>query len=137
MTAPHAVLLVPTEAGAALLAVGDLGAKPPVVWFHPAEGGKVRWSEWSVGRNCTRAALPLWWDGALVPEGWDRAERVWAAARARRCRTSDLDMCASQALLLAEGLEADGLCRVVLLDLADGRLVERSGEMAKDARAQR
>ncbi len=25
-------------------------------------------------------ALPLWWDGALVPEGWDRLRRVWLAS---------------------------------------------------------
>ncbi len=119
MTAPHAILLVPTEAGAALLAGGRYGARAPSV--HLAQSPNATWCDCEDGGLYYPSALPLWWDGALVPEGIDRAIRVlgdipdaphadrWAAPMA-----------------LARVLEAAGLCRVVLLDLVDGRLVERA-----------
>jgi hypothetical protein len=77
-------------------------------------------------------ALVLWWDGALVPEGWDRARRVYEATG---WDTPEFDpLCAlarpdpDLALLvsIAEGLVRQGLAsRVVRLARdADDRLVE-------------
>lgn len=135
MGEPHAVLLVPTQAGAALLHVGpslrihptDLGqgiaatrcGHPPRVIFH----GRVD------------DALPVWWDGALVPEGWDRARRVaWDRSGfpegpelAATLDSAEVMCPGWEAVLrLARALEAAGLCRLVLLDLVDGRHVERA-----------
>lgn len=85
-------------------------------------------------------ALPLWWDGALVPEGWDRARRVVAGSMSHHAREvfapilhafapSEIDgdhregweLC----LWLAVELVRAGLAgRVVRLARVVGRLVE-------------
>lgn len=102
------------------------------------------------------AALPLWWDGALVPEGWDRARRSirplvehldayiqWrptvpagdtlgrAIARHDRYGLGRLldrpDPMLGSVQIAAMVAACAGLAsRVVLLDLVDGRLVERA-----------
>jgi hypothetical protein len=120
MADPHAILLVPTEAGAALLADGACRSRPPGV-THDTRNG-----EW-VDYLSRPDALPLWWGGALVPEGWDRARRVllplaeaWSVLA---LPAPPLDMLLYAALW---GAKHD-ICRVVLLDLVDGRLVERAG----------
>ena len=131
MTAPWAILLVPAEAGAGLLEVGprlrldcpsDLDiivsrcGHPPRIVFH--------------GRHPD--ALPLWWDGALVEEGWDRFRR-WALGRTEEDGSEGRDFCtamwcqARDASMAAEwAAESVGGFRVILLDLVDGRLVERA-----------
>lgn len=91
------------------------------------------WSQWHAAGDSDKpedCALPLWWDGALVPEGLDRAWRVhpWAA-------TTWSHMGAEE-YLARETLEnvvrlAESLAlfphiasRVVRLHRVDGRLVE-------------
>lgn len=100
MADPYAILLVPTEAGAALLAARRLAGQ--------------RW-----GPECGTRGLALWWDWDLVPEGWDRARRACAEIHDFRPLCSDV-------LVLARFLASAGLCRVVLLDLVGGALVERA-----------
>ncbi len=136
MTEPWAVLVVPAAGDpGGLLANGVLGATPPFVWRHVHKDGSTCWDP-----RCQRAwlatdrqhALPLWWDGALVPEGWARfvysedALSPYGLPRARRTfrMWPDLDT----VLASAFAAERAGLAsRVVLLDLIDGRLVERGG----------
>lgn len=61
-----------------LLRDGACGAMPPMVCRHP----NINNSEWHVfDKDLNRSgfmgwALPLWWDGAIVPEGVDRASRA-------------------------------------------------------------
>lgn len=65
-------------------------------------------------------ALPLWWAGALVPEGVDRLHR--AMLHEHWSRNPD----AGAVLQMARQAEWDGLGRVVVLDLVDGVTVERA-----------
>jgi hypothetical protein len=131
LTAPVAVLVVPAEGDpGGLKTPGSCGSRPPLVYHDPDDG---TWRDW--GHVWHRAALPLWWDGALVPEGWDRARRVeetvqrsgevlepWPLDPMRRGG-------ARYVQLLARALVTAGLAsRVVLLDRVDGRLVERGGD---------
>lgn len=152
MADPHAILLVPTEAGAALLADGVCGGRPPIVsrWPDGVSIAGLRLDTWAikparsvVGLEETSAVV-LWWAGELVPEGWDRARRVWHETGETEIllkwdwddedvdRDELLDAAnnfwplAEQVLVLARALAFDGLCRVVLLDLVDGALVERA-----------
>ena len=101
MSEIHAVLLVPAEGDPhGLLADGPCGARPPVV--YRSRGCGVGHSDsWQPHDEFVRRgecymcdypdeALVLFWDGKLVPEGLDRAARVypharrvaWASARA-------------------------------------------------------
>lgn len=77
-------------------------------------------------------ALPLWWDGALVPEGWDRARRVFYANAAEHLvaevkrgpgTNPPLHFVLHFSLHLADAGLAS---RVVRLARVDGRLVEVS-----------
>jgi len=108
---------------------------PPFVTLLPPNDGTMS----------TTSAFPLWWTGALVPEGWDRARRAYAAA----CRAVGHHETAAEIMAhpdpvtaedaanrghsmvgftVAYGARGLGLAsRVVLLDLVDGRLVERGG----------
>jgi hypothetical protein len=93
----------------------------------PKEWGLV-WTLWTEQGG----ALPLWWDGELVPEGWDRARRVYAAACAaypdtiadRAHETANPEL--PRVLALADMLVSHGLvaARVVRLARVDGRRVE-------------
>lgn len=74
-----AVILVPSKGDPGrLLATGACGAIPPLVrrwdtgrgpWWgrHYCPEGSVATDDYG---------LPLWWDGRLVPEGWDRFVRA-------------------------------------------------------------
>lgn len=119
MTDPWGIVVVPTEAGRALLADGPCGAKPPSV-HHDDDGS---WCDCEDYPARLSTGLPMWWDHALVPEGWDRARRV-ADPMLRLARVS----CpfSDEVLKLARAMEADGLCRLVLLDLVDGAARERA-----------
>lgn len=88
------------------------------------------WSSWS----CTlsplvpqvESALPLWWDGALVPEGWDRLRR---ALPGMEDSPSDPTQHGGPAYIerMIEVYDGDGparVGRVVRLARVDGRLVE-------------
>lgn len=101
-----------------LLHEGPCGAKPPVVSVDPDVG----WGNWWGGHP---RALPLWWNGALVPEGWDRAVRVfeaWVKGEIPNLpRSPALDNCDFMAAAL---VRADLASRVVRLARVDGRLVE-------------
>ncbi len=142
MADPHAILLVPTEGGAALLALGRLGQRPPCLVSYPKRGPDTQppWLPYAIptmdmgyGRVL---ALPLVWDGMPVPDGVFRAWNAWGPDEdevefeATGWTTYDvlaeaLDG-AGAAEWLARSLERMGLCRVVLLDLVDGALVERA-----------
>lgn len=88
---------------------------------------------WNASSIVWPHALALWWDGALVPEGWDRARRVYreairasggtpvGAARLDYPSWARVAEYASWMVLWHPPLAS----RVVLLDLVDGRLVER------------
>lgn len=125
------VLVVPAEGDpGGLLRVGVLGARPPVArrFVHRDLGV---W-ESSVVEVTTLAdpsrwpsqelALVLWWDDALVPEGWDRARRVPILPFGGWERDPTYPL---EAEMLARRLVAGGLAsRVVRLARVDGRLVE-------------
>lgn len=112
---PWGIVLVPTEAGEALLAIGRSLAIVP--------GWDVvvtrTWCPPHIIRNNGPDALPIWWAGELVPEGLDRLHRVMAHEHWSRTPS------ASGALQMARQAAHEGLCRVVVLDLLDGRIVER------------
>jgi hypothetical protein len=144
-----AVLVVPAEGDpCGLLAYGPCGSKPPKA--HPTRRG---WEEASpllavpiVGTSemasaMDGAALPLWWDEALVPEGWDRARRVayrtqlyTEAHGGERGEFVDLALHDGRwapdivhIVEVAEAMVRAGLAsRVVRLARVDGRLVEVS-----------
>jgi hypothetical protein len=127
-----AVLVVPAEGDpGGLLAAGvcDFGA-PTASLIHttpePDQPG-----EWYSKRfvGAFTYALPLWWDGALCPEGWDRARRVYSVGRREiddhygtaEIMNPDWFVVSS----FAEQLVRVGLAsRVVRLARVDGRLVE-------------
>lgn len=116
---PWGIVLVPTEAGEALLAttrIGDLSVPAARVYW---DDDYRSWTEHWPGERCGVEALPLWWDGALVPEGLDRLHRVMAHEHWSRTPS------AAGALQMARQAAHEGLCRVVVLDLVDGRIVER------------
>lgn len=134
MGEPWGVIVVPASGDpGGLLAVGRCGALPPTVYqsFHPPT--------WKIGHpGPLLGALPLWWDGALVPEGWDRARRVLASwlesshntipALAAVCRAMGMNTPdRTLTLILAVGLWRAGPAdRIVILGRSeDGRLVER------------
>ena len=130
---PFGVVLVPTTAGRALTADGPLGALPPMVSRYPdgTTFAGIPMDRWAVehGRHAhgprsrVTRGLPLWWDGALVREGWWRAWCVWTADVSR---PAPCPVCPGldDVLAICRELEAAGLCRVVVLDLVDGALVE-------------
>jgi hypothetical protein len=139
---PVAVLVVPAPGDPGRLVwPGACGPAPAVV-----ESGDVCAHDWhrewkprseQAEINCymcryPKQALPLWWDGALVPEGWDRACRA-LVSRCNELAPNPLDpepprfptfddVEALAAFLVPLGLAS----RVVLLDRIDGRLVERA-----------
>jgi len=80
-------VLVAAGPGSPLLAEGTCGARPPLVHRSSRETSRLSDSEWerlALGQwsprgmqsGDTESALVLWWDGALVPEGWDRLQRA-------------------------------------------------------------
>lgn len=127
-----AVLVVPAAGDpGGLLAVRD-----PWYTFPPPT---VTWSEvrgWRIGRDVTNPmrvvmphwALPLWWDGALVPEGWDRARRIIDSAPlpgAAMDFVHDFHPDVVMTEAIADWLvQASLAARVVRLARVDGRLVE-------------
>lgn len=118
------MLVVPAKGDpGGLLAEGVCNALPPLAvdmggWWSAV--GDVADRDW----DDAEYALPLWWDGALVPEGWDRLRRV--LARLGRASTylgieslSDVaDVVRAAEYAVAAGVGS----RVVLVD-ADGREV--------------
>lgn len=124
MSDPIAVLVEPAERDpAGLLDPAPLGlggcpacvTEGPGGWVHGMRSsptGEPRW------------ALPLWWEGSLVPEGWDRLRRVM------RAHALDQDPDAGQvrwaAAVAVKHAPGNACARVVLLDRIDGRLVERA-----------
>ena len=132
-----AVLVVPAEGDpGGLLSPGRCSAVPPVVVSgHVCVYDYHR--EWQplgdfVGSDCYMCrhpvrALPLWWDGALVPEGWDRFVRA-------ACTLAGDDRPVSRFPALADMLRAASpspgtaasllASRVIRLARVDGRLVE-------------
>lgn len=136
------VVLVPTVEGRALLADAPCGGRPPAVrWMPRMDGGRGRWIEPAASRAGgpgSVIALPLWWNHVLVPDGWDRARRVWAAWDGQQRPFASLDPeyaraparfwwpCLEEVLAVARALESAGLCRVAVLDLVDGAVRERA-----------
>lgn len=76
-----AVLVVPAEGDpGGLLREGRCGIIPAIAELRPTYVdhqliGPEEWTITSV-RWQAGAALPLWWDGRLLEEGWDRAQRA-------------------------------------------------------------
>lgn len=132
---PFGIVLVPTEAGRALLYPGA-----PVYSVRDMLHGWV--VEATNGNACVHAptegdghvhdmerdvwALELWRAGALVPEGWDRARRVASDLHPAWMMPTIMEPGADQLLMVARFLEKHRLCRVMLLDLVDGAVVERA-----------
>lgn len=135
---PHAIVIVPTEAGAVLLASCVL-ARPPSGWKSwRGDGGAAGGGHQGPTRELDavdgeppivavngRDGLPLWWNGAPVPDGVFRAWNAWTAGVSRPAPCPVRPDCA-EVLELAKELERVGLCRVALLDLVGGALVERA-----------
>lgn len=125
-----AVLVVPAPGDpGGLLAPGACGARPPLVRrWDTARGpwwGRHYCPEGSVVTD--DYGLPLWWDGCLVPEGWDRLRRrlraAWPGREMWPAHMPDdptRDMVAGYAIRIPDQL----VSRVVLLTRVDGRLVE-------------
>jgi hypothetical protein len=140
---PWGVLVVPVAGDpGGLTTPGRCNARPPMATSsHTC--GYLSHREWTIEpepRACYMCrhpmeALTLWWDGALVPEGWDRARRViwnrlgWAWDDEMVALLSEMEPTVAQAITVAGWLVVPGgpASRVVLLDLTDGRLVERGG----------
>lgn len=132
------VLVVPADGDpGGLLAEGRCSAYPR---FPPAcaywRASHQTWCSGGGGHH-SGAALPLWWDGALVPEGWDRARRVylsWCTSNGRTherephfgtAQASDPDWWEMVARVGAELVRAGLASRVVRLTRDEaGRLVE-------------
>lgn len=127
-----AVLVVPAEGDpGGLLAPGRCGAVPPsaVEVQDARRSASARWElDRPLGTSLWARALPLLWDGALVPEGWDRFVRVVDPDDYDRMpRWPEL----SELLAIVEHVRrttaAAGIVdpyRVVRLARVDGRLVE-------------
>lgn len=140
MTDVVAVLVVPAEGDpGGVLAEGACNAFPPCVGLpgdecsdsdHLAKGFDLQCPE--CGSPWDHPALPLWWDGALVPEGWDRARRMLVRPR---CTVQpetgwlhDFHPFVNRVAAIAHALVRAGFAsRVVCLARVDGRLVEVSG----------
>jgi hypothetical protein len=124
-----AVLVVPADGDpGGLLAMGKLGQRPPcVIDYGRSTDG---WQPYAIPTMTTGTgtlALPLWWDGALVPEGWDRARRVWfhTPGRTPLDQGHRFEVSLAQAEMVGLDLVRLGLAsRVVRLARVDGRLVE-------------
>jgi len=117
---PVAVLVV-TDYYGDLLRPGPCGSRPARA-YRAASGA---WVDVEPLAGWTACALPLWWDGALVPEGWDRARRVHD--RQSNAFQESLNHHLDNVLGLGRALVALGFAtRVVLLDRIYGRLVERA-----------
>lgn len=130
-----AVLVVP-QAGdpGSLLEPGWCGGRPPMVVDsdrHPDDGGG--WQAALGGRHLFGTlALPLWWSGHLVEDGWDRARRAvlrrpsdgepgWLRGFLATSEPAVLGTVAHVGDWMVEcGLAA----RVIRLVRVDGRLVE-------------
>lgn len=145
MIPPVAVLVVPAAGDrGGLLTPGPCGAMLPWAQQVRVSGPSYTGLVWAAGSRWPPedprhvGVLPLWWDDALVPEGWDRARRV-LANRMRSFLPSDWSGGAGALLDASPGTESIldtalmgrllfelGLASgVVLLDRVDGRLVER------------
>lgn len=119
-----AVLVVPAEGDpGGLLREGSCGPIPAMVanygsWGLAGQGPR----DWYITSTVWvgAVALPLWWDGALVPEGWDRARRVADDRFYSEMCDPDVDC----AIEYAEFVAAKTGGRVVRLARVDGRLVE-------------
>ena len=136
MSKIFAVLVVPAEADS-----GGLLWNPPRLrgtnagqWHFE---GRPPWVETPDSRQ---RALPLWWDGALVPEGWDRARRVAARHQlythahggdrgefvdlAIALTDPDRDEVIEVADALVRARLASRVVRLTRIDRIDGRLAE-------------
>lgn len=144
---PYAILLVPTEGDpGGLLADEACGALPPMVSSRIPSNDKPSIElrdEWAVehGRHAhgprtrTVFALPLRWDGMPVPGGIFRAWQAWGPDEDPEFESTGwstydvlgeaLDS-AGAAKWLAYAVERCGRGSVVVLDLVDGRHVERA-----------
>lgn len=125
---PVAVLVVPAKGDpGGLLAYGrrmPVGAQgPTTLTAHVSATFAARppsVTAWGPESALWPSALPLWWDNALVPEGWDRLNR----AIDKGAWTTHPSVTA--VLRMAEEAVSDGLASrvVVLARDASGRLVE-------------
>ncbi len=151
MTGVHAVLLIPAEGHEALLASGLCGARPPTVrQFCCFEEKHYRWSNVPTEERCScpafaddgvnpkgiseanviqyalgedgPVALPLMWEGEVVPDGIDRAHRALRTFKLKPgCyHVSEIEAWDCAAEGLAYTLEECGFGEAVVIG-ADGR----------------
>lgn len=148
------VLVVPPEGDGSLLLTPGAGGSLPPVAFGPFQREGAFRSQWSIGWDTQMAcekgvwaeggerALLLWWDGKLVPEGWDRMRRVgWDCLLWDYIDRWELNLhtpSAGELVVAAKrltggpgrnlltGFHGKVASRIVLLDRVDDRLVERA-----------
>lgn len=134
MSEPWGIVVVSTEAGRALTEPGrrmeipEHGSadRPRLQVTRAARPPEVCWGYDDATRSFPPNGLPLWWAGALVPEGWDRARRVASDLHPAWMMPTIMEPGTDQLLMVARFLEKHRLCRVVLLDLVDGAVRERA-----------
>jgi hypothetical protein len=119
---PVAVLLVPPKhKPGPLLERGACLSAAPFVTLCCGEWAP-RWV--TIGLEAT--ALPLWWDGDLVPDGWWRLWLAWTGG-GRQAGPCPLSPTLSYVRQIArEYVEEHAATRIVLLHHVDGHLVERA-----------
>lgn len=111
---------------AGLIAGGACGGRPPMVHrLRHVEAGYewlLDWHEVGAVAGDTDSALPLWWDGKLVPAGWDQA---WRLLRDHSGISMPYDPEDIHVNFLCEQLVRVGLAfRIARLACVNGRLVE-------------
>lgn len=134
MSEPWGIVVVPTEAGRALTEPGrrmeipEHGSadRPRLQVTRAARPPEVCWGYDDATRSFPPNGLPLWWAGALVPEGWDRARRVFGWHDWPPDPTQHGGAAYILRMMEVYREDWDSLCRVVLLDLVDGAVVERA-----------
>lgn len=118
MLAPSGVAVFPAEGDPAKFRLdGRCASRPPLIrWvgYWKAFDSLIQY-----GRG--NSALPLWWKGELVPDGWDRARRaVWALSHVSTgawVLASEPNPTVAQAVDFAHLLVEMGLAeRAILMD---------------------
>lgn len=149
---PWGIVVVPAEGDpGGLLDDGACFSSPPMARLNrrfepaaPRDGMVYRWMAGGREAYCAMAntqnrmrplsdgrfGLPIWWDGKLVPEGWDRLRRVAYGLHPAWIMPTIMEPDTHQALMVARFLTKTAGARVVLLDRVEGRLVEREAPHA-------
>lgn len=129
MTDIVAVLVVPAPNDpGGLLAAGACGPIPAMVSDYGGRGAAPEWHVTSIVW-AAHVMLPLWWNGALCPEGWaqahyalepDAPSEEWHDGPMMLLWPSLRDVIRVAEMMVTHGLAS----RVIRLARVDGRLVE-------------